>query len=471
MNDTKKKNFSIVDDTRNPWMTILILAWPIFLEQVLTSLVQAVDTAMVGSMGAIATTSVSISQSPNMLVNGVVMALGVGFTSMIARSVGAGEMERARTLVRQAILMVFVFSVPLSTMYFILGRQIPIWMGGEPEILDSAELYNKIIAVSMSFRCLTMVLTAIYRGYGDSKTPMKINVMVNLANVAGNYLMIFPTREMTLFGTTFVMPGLGWGVAGAAASTSISTIVGAVILLAMCFVRKSEMQISLRDSFAPDWKELRIAFRLSIPAMIQRAVMSSSHILVTSTVAMLGTAAVAAQSLSATAESLSFMPGFAFSTAVTTLYGQSLGAKRPDMAHDFLIKTVKMGSVVMAFMTCFLFFGSPQIMAVFTPDPLVIEYGSIWLKILAVIQIPQTIAFCVSGALQGAGDTKTPLYITFASMWGVRVLGILLCIHVFHLGLYSICVCMCTDNVVRCILFLIQYYKKRESLVQKAMLK
>ena len=89
MSNTNKKNYSIVDESRSQWMTILILAWPIFLEQVLTSLVQAVDTAMVGSMGAVATTSVSISQSPNMLVNGVVMALGVGFTSMIARSVGA----------------------------------------------------------------------------------------------------------------------------------------------------------------------------------------------------------------------------------------------------------------------------------------------------------------------------------------------------------------------------------------------
>ena len=469
MDNEKKRTYSIVDESRSPWMTILLLAWPIFLEQVLTSLVQAVDTAMVGSMGAVATTSVSISQSPNMLVNGVVMSLGVGFTSMIARSVGAGEMERARTLVRQAILMVFSLGLPLSALYFLLARQIPMWMGGAPEILDSAEIYNKIIAVSMCFRCLTMVLTAIYRGYGDSKTPMKINVMVNLANVVGNYLMIFPTREISVFGQTFTMFGFGWGVAGAAASTSITTIVGAMILLLMCFIRKSEMQISLKDSFAPDWRELKAAMVLSFPAMVQRAVMSSSHILVTSTVATLGTAAVAAQSLSATAESLSFMPGFAFGNACTTLYGQSLGAKKPDMAHDFLVKTIKMGAVVMAFMTCILFFGSEQIMRIFTPDPQVIEYGSIWLKILAVIQIPQMIAFCISGGLQGAGDTKTPLYITFASMWGVRILGILICIHVLHLGLYSICVCMCTDNVVRCLLFLLFYRKKRDILVKNAM--
>ena len=469
MSDTKKKTYSIVDENRNPWLTILALSWPIFLEQVLTSLVQAVDTAMVGSMGAVATTSVSISQSPNMLVNGIVMAMGVGFTSLIARSVGAGEMDRARTLIRQAILMVFCLGIPLSAMFFILAREIPMWMGGEPEILDSAEIYNQIIAISMCFRCLTMVLTAIYRGFGDSKTPMKINVMVNLANVVGNFLMIFPTREITVFGITFTMFGLGWGVAGAAASTSISTIIGALILLAVCFIRKSEMQISLKDSFAPNPKELKLAFHLAIPAMIQRFVMSSCQILVTSTVATLGTAAVAAQSLSATAESLSFMPGFAFSTACMTLYGQSLGAKRPDMAHDYLMRTIKLGNMVMAVMTCILFFGSTQIMGLFTPDPLVIEYGSVWLKILALIQIPQTIGFCVSGALQGAGDTKTPLYITFASMWGVRVLGIMICVHLFHLGQYAICVCMCTDNVVRCLLFLLQYKKKRAILAQKAM--
>ncbi len=464
-----RQSYSIVDDKRSPWLTILILAWPIFVEQVLTSLVQAVDTAMVGSLGAVATTSVSISSSPNMLLNGVVMSLGVGFTSLIARSVGAGDTKRAKTLIRQAILMVFALGIPMSVIYFMLARQIPIWMGGEPEILEYAQDYNRIVALGMCFRCLTMVLTAIYRGYGDSKTPMKINVMVNLANVVGNFLMIFPTRELTVLGLTFTMPGFGWGVAGAAASTSLSTFVGSMILLTLCFTRKSDMQISLKDGFAPDWGEIREAVRLGLPAMIQRAVMSSSHILVTSTVATLGTAAVAAQSLSATAESLSFMPGFAFGTAVTTLYGQSLGAKRPDMAHDFLVRTVKLGAVVMTFMTCVLFFGSAQIMAIFTPDPLVIEYGSVWLKILAVIQVPQMIAFCISGALQGSGDTKTPLYITFASMWGVRVLGIMICIHVLHLNLYSICVCMCSDNVVRCVAFVIQYYRKRAKIAEKTM--
>ena len=163
-----KQNFSIVDDRRSPWATIILLAFPILIEQILTSLVNVVDTAMVGSMGKIATASVSISQSPNMLINGVIMSLGVGFTSLIARSVGANNMERARGLVRQAIVTVIGLGIPATLLCFSLARKIPIWMGGAPEILDSAEMYNRIFALSLIFRCMTMVLTAIYRGFGDS---------------------------------------------------------------------------------------------------------------------------------------------------------------------------------------------------------------------------------------------------------------------------------------------------------------
>ena len=456
---TTKDKFSLIDDQRSPWLTIVLLAWPIFIEQILASLAQAVDTAMVGSLGAIATASVSISQSPNMLVNGVIMALGVGFTSMIARSVGANDMERARGLVRQAILTIVSLGIPMTILLFALARHIPIWMGGAPEILDTAQTYNQIISLSMMFRCMTMVLTSIYRGYGDSKTPMKINIMINVLNVIGNFLMIFPTREITVLGFTFTMFGFGWGVAGAAAATSLSAILGSLLLLGRCFTVKSEMRISIKESFKPDWSELKIVVQLGIPAMIQRFCMSSASIIVTSTIATLGTVAVASQSLAGTAESLSFMPGFAFSTAVTTLFGQSLGAQRPDMAKDYLKKTIQMSSVVMIVMTCVLFFGSEIIMGIFTPDPEVIKHGSVLLKILAVIQVPQTITFCLNGAMQGAGDTKSPLISTMISMWCVRVLGVTLAVRVFGLGLYSVCVAMCSDNCVRCILSY-AFYKK-----------
>ena len=394
-----KRSFSIVDENVNPWKIIILLAWPIFLEQILVSLVQAVDTAMVGSLGANATAAVAISQSPNMMINGVIMAMGIGFTSLVARSVGAGDKERAKELIRQAILLVIAIGLPLAVVCFCLARHIPMWMGGAEEILDTAATYNRIFACGMLFRGMTMVLTAIYRGFGDSKTPMKINIAVNLLNVVGNFLMIYPTRQLSVFGIKFTMFGFGWGVAGAATSTALSTILGALVLLGVTFFRKSDLQISLKDDFRPNWKEISSVFRISFPAMCERFVMSGASVIVASTVASLGTVAVASQNLAGTAESLSFMPGFAFGTAATTLFGQSIGAKRPELGKKYVSYTIRLGSIVMFIMTLVMFFGSRFIMSIFTPDEAVIEMGSVLVKILALIQVPQMIAMVYSGAL------------------------------------------------------------------------
>ncbi|MBQ6934601.1 MAG: MATE family efflux transporter [Clostridia bacterium] len=456
-----RKTFSIVDESANPWKIIILLAWPIFLEQILVSLVQAVDTAMVGSLGANATASVAISQSPNMMINGVIMAMGVGFTSLVARSVGAGDTERAKSLIRQAILLVIAIGLPLAVLCFCLARHIPMWMGGAEDILDTAATYNRIFACGMLFRGMTMVLTAIYRGFGDSKTPMKINIAVNLMNVVGNFLMIYPTRQLSVFGVEFTMFGFGWGVAGAATATALSTIIGASTLLGVTFLRKSDLQISLRDDFKPNWKEISSVFKISFPAMCERFVMSGASVIVASTVASLGTVAVASQNLAGTAESLSFMPGFAFGTAATTLFGQSIGAKRPELGKKYVSYTIRLGAAVMFVMTLVMFFGSRFIMSIFTPDEAVIEMGSVLVKILALIQVPQMIAMVYSGALKGAGDTKSPFLVALFSMWGVRVLGVTICVRLLGMGMTALCTCMCTDNVVRFILFSTIYRREK----------
>lgn len=354
-------------------------------------------------------------------------------------------------------MTVIIIGLPLSITCFALARKIPMWMGGEMEILDDAEMYNKIVACSLVFRSMTMMLTAIYRGYGDSKTPMSINVLVNILNVVGNYIMIYPTREISLMGQSFTMFGCGWGVAGAALSTTLSGILGGLMLLIICFARKSDMQISVRGGCMPKGAEVLEVFRISMPAMLERFIMGVAFIVVGHEVATLGTAAVAAQNLSGTAESLSFMPGFAFGAAITTLFGQSVGAGRADMAKCYVKETIKLGSAIMAAMTALMYIGSAHIMAVFTPDAEVIAMGSKLLKILAVIQIPQMIAMVYSGALKGAGDSQSPFLIALISMWGIRLLGTRICIHYLGLGLTSACVCMCADNALRCLLFHLRY--------------
>jgi putative efflux protein, MATE family len=453
------KKISIIDENKTPLSIIITLALPILLENILMSLVNAVDTAMVGSLGATATAGVSINQAPMMLINGVVMSFGMGFTILIARNVGAENNERAKHLIRQAIITVVALGTPLAVLFYALAEKIPMWMGGEAEILQAAATYNRIIATCMMFRSLMMVLTAIYRGYGDSRTPLIMNTFINALNVVGNYILIFETHNVNIFGNEITVFGAGLGVAGAAISTAASTILGAFILLALLFIRKTPMQISLKDSFTPDFKELQNVAKISLPAMFERFTMSGASVIVASTVASLGTVAIASNSLAGTAESISFMPGFAFGMAITTLVGQSLGAGKEELAEEFVSLTKKLGAAVMFITGLGLFVFSAQIIGIFTPDERVIQLGSDALKILAVIQVPQVLATIYSGALRGAGDTKGTFIITLISMWGVRILGSIITVRVLHFGLLAVLVSMCTDNVVRFVLFHFRYKK------------
>lgn len=456
---SRSKEFNLIDDQRHPIHTILMLVWPIVLEQLLVTLVQSVDTAMVGSLGAAATASVSISQSPMFLINGVMMAFGTGFTVLIARSVGARDFVRARSLIRQAMTTILLLGVPVALICFALSYHIPLWMGAEPDVLALAARYNRIMAIGVLFRGMTMVLTAIYRGFGDSRTPMYINMGVNAVNVIGNYLLIYPTHTVELPGRGYTVWGAGWGVAGAAAASAGSIILGALLLLVITIRRPSPMQISLREDFRLRPDDLRDVFRLSLPAMFERFTMSGASIVIASTVASLGTVAIAANSLASTGESFCYMPAFAFGTAATTLMSQALGAQRPDLAEKYIRECVRLGSALMGVLCSILFLFAPRIIDLFTNDGEVIAIAGVLLRILATIEIPYLIALVHAGALRGAGDTRSVFVITLISMWGVRVLGAVACVHLLGLGVYSVCVCMCTDNVTRMLMFAWKYHR------------
>ncbi|MBQ3587486.1 MAG: MATE family efflux transporter [Oscillospiraceae bacterium] len=448
---------SLIDETVKPSTTIILLAWPVFVEQVLSTLVHSVDTAMVGSLGAVATASVSISGTPMMLINGIVMSFGMGFTALIARMVGAQNFERARSLTRQALTTVFMLGIPMALICYVLSDDIPRWMGAAPDVLRLATGYNKIMAYGMIFRTLTMVLSAIHRGYGDTKTPMIVNTCVNLANVVGNYLLIYAPHDVTLFGKTFHVWGAGWGVNGAAASTTGTIAIGAIIMLCLVFFRPSRLQISIKDSFKLVKTDMQAVTTISIPLMLQRFVMGAASVVIASTVASLGTVAVASNSLAATIESFCYMPGFAFASAATTLTGQSLGAERPDLGERYVATCIKIASVAMGVGSLLLFIFSPQIISLFTPDAEVIKTGSQLVKLLATIQIPCAVADIFSGALRGAGDTKVPFLMTLVSMWGVRVLGATIFIRFMGLSIHWVIIAMNTDNIVRMVLFWLRY--------------
>ena len=447
----ERKQLDLTNESIHPIKIIAWLAWPVFLEQILTTLVSFADTAMVGALGPGATASVSISNSVVFLLNGAVMALGVGITAYVARSVGAKDYEAAKAYIRHALLILLCLGIPLSVVMMLMHRAIPAWMGADPEILDTAAQYVLITSGFRVFSLATMMLSSVFRGVGDTKTPLKINAGVNVLNVVGNYFLINPSRMVNVLGMEIWMPGAGWGVAGAAAATGFSWLVGGSLMAVLLFTRKGPTQIHIRDSWKPDFALLGRVVKLSVPAVLERICMSGAGIISAKAIASLGTAVVAANSVFSTAESMSFMPAMAFQTSCTTLVGQSLGAKKPKLAEKYVWCNIGLGAFLLSFAGLALYLFSEQLCGIFTPDPEVRALAAKSLRIVSIIQPIQSMAWIFAGALRGAGDTKWPFYITAICNWGIRTLGVVICIYVFHFSLPSTIVCMCLDNTARCI--------------------
>ena len=457
-----RQKLDLTNENQSIIKVIIWLAWPLFLEQILSTLVSFVDTAMVGSLGAAATASVAISGSFVFLINGVVISLGIGFTAYVARSVGAKDYEAAKAYIRHALLLLLMVGLPIAIAPVILYKQIPLWMGAGEDFLADAQSYLLITSSLRIFAMAMMVLGSVYRGRGDTKTPLKVNIIVNLVNVVGNYLLIHDphTISLGLFGTQLSIPmwGAGLGVQGAAISTGFSWVLGGSALCIMLFTKKDPTRLSLHDSFKPDMQVISRVVKLSIPAMLERLCMSLAGIMVTKSIAVLGTTAVAANAVYSTAESLSYMPAFAFANACTTLVGQALGAKKPDLAKRYAYSTVGTGLVVMVLTGIGLYVFAMPLVRIINQDPPVVALAERCLKLVAFIQPFQVISWTFAGGLRGAGDTKWPFYSTAFSTWFIRALGTILCIRVWGLGLYEAVFCMCIEQCCRALFMFLRFH-------------
>ena len=264
------KTLHITDESQSVTKTIVLLAWPVFLEQIFTTLVSYADTAMVGSLGAWATASVTISNPPIMLLNGIVMALGVGITSLVARGVGAKDPQTVKKLMHHAIWAIIVIGIPICLITTALHRMIPLWMGAGPDILDAAAQYNLIISFGRFFMVVSMMLNSAFRGYGDTKTPLLVNTVMNIVNVVFNFLLIYPTREISLFGYSFTVYGAGLEVNGAAIASSLGMAVAGLMTLWVAFFRKNEYQIHMKNGWKIDKALTKQIFGISFPSMLER---------------------------------------------------------------------------------------------------------------------------------------------------------------------------------------------------------
>lgn len=432
---------------------VFTLAWPTMLEELMQTAVQYIDTAMVGRLGTYATAAVGSTTTVNWLVGSSISAFGIGFLAFISQALGAGDAERAKKASAQSVLAVLVAGSFFTVLTVGLADFVPGWMQVNKALQPVAAGYFRIIYLPMLFRTATVIFGTVLRAAGDTKTPMRIGVGVNLTNVILNFLLIYKPHRIRLFGRSIAVWGAGMGVTGAAvASAAAFTIGGIAITLAL--LRHKE--ISPRGySIRPDKTVLKPCLRVAVPNMLQRFATSFGYVAFASMINALGNLSMAAHTVANTVESAFYIPGFGMQMAAATLTGNAIGARDRQRLKDltFLILVLEIG--MMVFSGGLLFAFAPQMVRVFSRDPAVIALGSTVLRMVALSEPIYGVSIVIEGMMQGAGKTTAPFAFNVAGMWGVRILGTFLSTRFFGGGLVSAWACMIGHNILLCLLFIL----------------
>ena len=440
-------------------VTILALAWPTMLEQLMQTAVQYIDTAMVGTLGTHATAAVGATTTVNWLINSSIAALGIGFLSYIAKAIGAGEKQTASDAVAQAVLVTLVTGIFFTVLTVSVSGLVPVWMQVDESIQSLAGTYFLSLYLPMLPRTATILFGTVLRAGGDTKTPMKVGILVNAINVILNFLLIYPTRQLNILGVSFSMPGAGWGVVGAAAASAISFVIGGIYITVALW--RHPALSPKGQSIHPNREILKPCLAVALPNMAQRFGTSLGYVAFASMINSLGEVATAAHTIANTVESAFYIPGFGMQTAAATLAGNAYGAQDRHRMKELARMFIPIEVTLMILSGGALFFLAPSLVGIFSKSQGVTLLGITVLRMVALSEPFYGFSIIMEGMMLGVGNTRKPFVYNILGMWGVRIVGTLLCIRIFDLGLVAAWACMIAHNLMLFALYLWNYWSGR----------
>lgn len=436
------------------------LSIPAVIAQLSSIIMQYIDAAMVGSLGAESSASIGLISTTTWLFWGLCVAAATGFSVQVAHKIGAGDVQGARAVLRQSLTATLVFSLLLAALGMAISAALPGWLGGDISIHRDASLYFFIFSLFLPALQMNFLAGGMLRCSGNMHVPSLLGVAMCVLDVVFNYFLIFPSREWNVAGISFTIPGAGFGVGGAALGTVAAEAVVAGVLLWYLWIRSDELKLTGEPgSFRPKTTTLGKALRIGLPMGIEHIVICGAQIMTTVIVAPLGVFAIAANSFAITAESLCYMPGYGIADAATTLVGQSIGAKRWRLTRSFAYITVFMGMGVMGLMGVLMYFFAPQIIGLMTPVEEIRELGVMALRIEAFAEPMFAVSIVAYGVFVGAADTLVPCLMNFFSIWAVRLS--LAAVLAPSLGLKGVWIAMCVELCFRGIIFMVRLKRER----------
>lgn len=420
--------------------TINSLAIPVIIENILQTLLGTVDTYFAGSINDNAIAAIGVT---NLIINLFIVfftAISIGASSVAARNFGKGDMEKVNFSISQSILLGIIISFIVGIINILFYNPILRISGVSNEILDIATPYYLIVSVPVVFLCLSIILSSCLRSIKDTKTPMISTGIANIVNIILNIVFI----------------KLNLGILGLALATTISRFISVVILLIKLKRSNIEIRVNISD-FKLQRKTLESIIRIGIPAGIEKLIMRLGQLVYNSMIISIGASEYIAHNIAGNIESYTYIPAMAFGVATATLVGTTLGEGDSEKSKEIVYLADIITTFWMILIGAILFVFAPQIVRIFTATKEIQEMVITVLRLIALFQCFIAITQIFTSALQGAGDTKFPMYATLIGIWGVRVgIGYFMGV-VMNMGLLGVWIAYALDITLRSFLLIIRF--------------
>ena len=387
---------------------LFALGWPAMLENLMQSALFMINTALAGRLGAEALAAAGISNFLMFFTFSLFFGMSIGTLALVARSYGARDLPTAYAASRQGMVTAIAASFVSVLVLALFAAPILRLVGGSEAIVALAAPYLALSALTAPFQTVVVMVGAVQRGTGDTRTPMLGSVLMAASDLVIGVLLV----------SDMIQPG-GFGLQGIAVAMGLARVATAGFMLAAIY--RSPHRAGVFGSYRPDWAMQRRLLRVAGPAVSEMFITIGGIMAFSIIGLQLGTVSFAAQNVVGPIMSLAYMPSLGLGIAASTAVGQSLGARDPQLAHRYGREAAIAGTLVSTLVGVVVFLLPRELMSVFTTDPAVLDAGELPVRTIALFMPVVGLATTMPGALRGAGDTRAMLLISLLALWIIRV--------------------------------------------------
>jgi putative MATE family efflux protein len=435
---------------------VISLSVPIIAEQTFVMIMGVINAIMAGSLGKEVVSAIGMVDSINNVFISFFSALSIGGTVVVAHYIGQKNLKGANEASSLAIISgVALAALVTILLIFFRTMLIKILFGSaEQQVINNSSIYLNITLLTYPFIALTSVACGVLRGSGDTKTPLKITIIMNILNILLSYILIYGIN----IGNAHLHIAIpGFGIRGAAFGIAAARTIGAALILYTLLRGSTFIKLKIDRTFKLNFEILRSIFGIGFPASVESLMFNGGKLITQVFIVGMGTASIAANYVAGVVFGLVNIPGAALSIAATTLVGQSIGKNEIEEANSILRYLTKLTSVCLLILCLLVIPFAGVLSAFFTKSSDVIEISSTLIRVSALV-MPAiwAISFILPAGLKGAGDAKYTMIVSIFGMWAFRItLGYILGVPL-KMGVLGVWIGMYIDWLVRGIFFYIR---------------